>query len=304
MRFGIRNKQTKVVMVLNYELETFGPAYMTYERPVFFVEEMTDVTSGMPVWTTDSAEVAQKVIYECYKGQETVAYPKIEKSWGEEGKAEYEVFVIGMEQKGQNNILALSVARLGKAKLYLQKLSPGKPVTVSAVAKEVGFKASAVLEFIENKPGHFETEAVQVGRTKSLAIKNVYDLVRDNPKTQEYLDFKIKINQKSITISYYDNYGFVSGYYIQPSKDKLEIQYMNTPEKVSEISKALSLKQASYTIGGFGDSSTYQPKDAYEISYSQLKQLMDEGWTVIGEFLEKPDSKNMNSDNTYKLNKK
>lgn len=176
-------------------------------------------------------------------------------------------------------------------KLY-KKVYALNAAPISSLAKELGLKPIKLLEFIEQNKKHFITKDKKVSKTKTEhCIVNVFEDISDNPEnTEEYLNKKQKLNERTICLSYYNNYGSISGYYIQPSKGEVESKYLNTKEKILNLAKKFNLKQAQYYIGGFGDSSLIKPNDGYEISYSQLSQLINEDWTIIGEFKELKDS--------------
>lgn len=172
-------------------------------------------------------------------------------------------------------------------KVYSMNFSP-----ISALAKESGFKPIKLLEFIEENKNHFITKDKQLSKTKAEhCIIAVFEDPSDNPEnTIDYLTKKRKFNDKTIKLSYYNNYGQITGYYIEPSKNDLESKYLNTKDKISNLTKKFDLKPAQYYIGGFGDSSLIKPDDSYEISHSQLLELVNDGWKVIGEFKEIKDS--------------
>lgn len=106
---------------------------------------------------------------------------------------------------------------------------------------------------------------------------------KDNPETEEWLQYQKEINQKTLFVKEYDNYGYISGYYLPIDSPEEKIgQYRNTKEKIELIAKSLKLKPASYMIGGLGDSGTINPW-GFEISIDQINKLKLKGY-IFNEF--------------------
>lgn len=183
----------------------------------------------------------------------------------------------------------------------LAKLTGRKTVSLKDLASELGIKVTALMDFIEQNPKLYTTTLVTKGKSNVLSLRGCYLNPEENPENPEFVEaMKIK-NEKTIQISYYDNYGYISGYYIEPSTDELEAKYLNTLEKIARLKNLFKLPQASYVIGGYGDSSMHTVDGGVEIKADQLQKLIKEGWTVIGEFL--PDPTKLSKPHPYKVNK-
>lgn len=166
----------------------------------------------------------------------------------------------------------------------LQKFNCQKSISLKDLSSELGIKLTALMDIIEAHPRNFQTAQLTIKKKMVLCMSACYPNLADNPENPEYVAKRKTTHAKVIRINYYDNYGSISGYYIEPSKDKLEIQFLNSPEKIESLRQRFALKPASYYIGGYGDSSLIKPEGACEINPSQLNQLVSEGWTVIGEY--------------------
>lgn len=60
--FVIVNVRTQKPLRLSYDMETFGQAYMTYERPSFSVEDEDAYNSETVVFTASSRQNAEAVL--------------------------------------------------------------------------------------------------------------------------------------------------------------------------------------------------------------------------------------------------
>lgn len=180
---------------------------------------------------------------------------------------------------------SLFLCRLHDSLHLLRKINNQDP-TIQELAKEEKLRATKLMQFFESNRW-----SVKMGsrkpRTKNGTVKptimQIYTQKKDNPSTDEYHEHNLEKFKNTIQLSYYDNYGSVSGYYIKHREDDL---YINTLSKVEKLRDELSLKAASYTIGGLGDCTTHKPENSYEISVKQLNVLLSQGWSIKGEFKE------------------
>lgn len=145
-------------------------------------------------------------------------------------------------------------------------------ISVIEVAKEYGVKKTSLIEYIEANPKLFD---LVTEKKSALLIRTVYLDASDNPKTDEWLQKQIITRAKYFEIKEYDNYGYISGYYIQID----DTLWLNTKQKVMEIVDRFHLKPAMYVFGGYGDCSTVKPKDGFEINLAQIETLKSEGYT-------------------------
>lgn len=167
----------------------------------------------------------------------------------------------------------------------LKKMDKSSYIFVKDFVKEIKMKKTDFLIFTEDNEKYFNMVYITKRRKNApdlinLAIKEIYIDPKDNPVTEEFLEFNKEKYKKTIELSYYDNYGHIGGAYIAPSKNT-EGKYLNTLKKITNLQKKYKLKEASYWIGGFGDSSLIKPDDGYEITFEILEEILKDGWEVI-----------------------
>jgi hypothetical protein len=196
--------------------------------------------------------------------------------------------------------LQLTIENVIRAYQLMTQIHCSKYIAVKDLASELSVKNVVLLSFMLDNAEHFATTPGKKGKTPTLVLTAAYLLATDNPNSPSYLPQRIKENKKTVKLSYYNNYGHISGYYLEPSKD-LAAQYLNTIEKINYLVELLSLKPAQYFIGGMGDCATINPPGSFEISASQLNQV-EEGWTVVGEFLSEDLNKSNKIHDPKKIN--
>ena len=154
-------------------------------------------------------------------------------------------------------------------------------ISVVDLAKEMSVKFTDLMLFINENNLLFDTCIKKYKGKDLLCILQVFQNESENPKTKLWLENKISNMAKYLFVKEYDNYGQISGYYIQPDESgehKYEL-WRNTEKKINDIQKRFGLKEASYGIGGFGDYSVKKKKNGFEISLNQINELKGEGWT-------------------------
>jgi len=167
----------------------------------------------------------------------------------------------------------------------LKKIYGYWEIKLIELAKELKVSKTDLMQFVLDHPKLFKGREVTGKNYKALGyhIEQVYLEAKDNPETEEWLQYQKEINQKTLFVKEYDNYGYISGYYLPIDSPEEKIgQYRNTKEKIESIAKALRLKPASYMIGGFGDSSKITPW-GFEISIDQINKLKLKGY-IFNEF--------------------
>jgi len=146
--------------------------------------------------------------------------------------------------------------------------------------KEKKVRVPAYMMFNSKIPAHYETEKSPLG----LFVSQVYMNSNQNYRTQEWLDETIKSNEKYLEVKEYDNYGYISGYYIQADLQHESDIYRkhlwrNTEDKINKIKEGLKLEtEAGYSYGGLGDSGYCKP-GGWEITPEQIEHLKKLGWT-------------------------
>lgn len=155
-----------------------------------------------------------------------------------------------------------------------------KYVSVEKLAKELSVKTSVLMLFINQNFKLFETAIHKYENKEVLCVLSVFMNEAENPKTKLWLENKIAEMSKYLFVEEYDNYGYISGYFIKPDSGGSMRQelWRNTEEKINSIKTRFDLKEAQYTIGGFGDHSLCRP-GGFEITLDQINELKKEGWT-------------------------
>ena len=108
---------------------------------------------------------------------------------------------------------------------------------ISEVAKEMGMKKTAVMQFIDDNPKLFKLIEVKKGdKVQGLGIKVVYESPEQNPETEEWLEKQKALWEKKIHISsqYYYNQLEFHHITVDSSEGKKNL-YRNTPEKIQEL---------------------------------------------------------------------
>lgn len=168
----------------------------------------------------------------------------------------------------------------------LQKVDCANHALIADVAKEMGIKKTALMQFIEDNPKNFSvqeiinTSAKGVKKTLGLGIRKVYLTAYQNPETEEWLakqkaDWEKKLHVGEQT--YYGQHEFwcFPEEYEQDSR-KYHL-WRNTPEKFRELVEKGILKKTTQWYGGLGDS--YQ-RDVYLCNEEILQKLAAIGWTT------------------------
>ena len=166
----------------------------------------------------------------------------------------------------------------------LQTITGKQHVHVATLAKECKVKQTDLMLFIENNPKLFSGAQYELKRKPiGFHLTAVYESPEENPTTQEWVDKQRNEKSKYVYVKEYDNYGRISGYYIQVDKegdDRLRsFLWRNTADKLNVIVSRFNLPAASYVICEFGDSSTIAPTQSWEISIDQIDTLKSEGYT-------------------------
>lgn len=154
---------------------------------------------------------------------------------------------------------------------------------ISEVAKEMGVKKTAVMQFINDNPKLFKVVPYIGGITSNakaknlgLVIKAVYDSAEENPETEEWLEAKKKAWENKIHVGEQTYYG-VHEYWLIPEDDGKEAKYRNTPEKIKFLEEKGIIKK---TTGGYGGLSDYYRTVYYPYGDEVQKALEGIGWTT------------------------
>lgn len=151
---------------------------------------------------------------------------------------------------------------------------------VSEIAKEMGVKKTALMQFIEDNPKLFRLgEAFKYTKTSlGLSVITAYLTAEDNPDTEEWMEKMRKAWDKKIHVGEQTYYGYHEYFCIpEDNADSKEGKYRNTPEKIKFLVEKGIIKKVSGGYGGFSD---YYRTEYYPYTDEVQKALEDIGWTT------------------------
>lgn len=176
-------------------------------------------------------------------------------------------------------------------------------ILIADLAKELKERITEVMSFVMDNPKLFVTKEVWTYKSKSytdpycgkvtrtikdklkgLGISNVYLSPEDNPFIEEGALKKQIDFEKTIWISYWDNYGTREGMYVNvdnlDENDKFRKHlWRNTVEKINNLKEIGILYKTQFFIGGWGDCTTHNIETA--INSDGINKLKELGWKVI-----------------------
>ena len=188
--------------------------------------------------------------------------------------------------------------------------------TIDATAKMLSVRKFDVMTYIEENPllvrctEHTDYKVVSVplrnpfngktvGRTTEMRVAKRYGLcideafchVEDNPWNPEWLERQIRLNEKTVYATAFDNYGEIQGHYLSedlPSDKLFEDNrknvwlWRNTRAKL-EAARALgATRETTFWFGGAFDA-TRRVKP-FAIDSEGVCLLENNGWTVVGKW--------------------
>lgn len=196
----------------------------------------------------------------------------------------------------------MNIAEIKRRFDLLKTANASNYCLVSELAKELRASKTDLMQFILDNPKLFHTEDVYSYKKKTytttiwgnkfketrtikdkvlgLGIKEVYINPEDNFRTDEWLQKQIVEKAKYISISAFDNYGRIEGYFIEIDNGESECRYSewrNTEAKVKELQSLGIVHKDTFYFGGYGDCSEYHTD--YVISLDGLEKLKADGWT-------------------------
>lgn len=196
----------------------------------------------------------------------------------------------------------MNIAEIKRRFDLLKTANASNYCLVSELAKELRASKTDLMQFILDNPKLFHTEDVYSYKKKTytttiwgnkfketrtikdkvlgLGIKEVYINPEDNFRTDEWLQKQIVEKAKYISISAFDNYGSIEGYFIEIDNGESECRYSewrNTEAKVKELQSLGIVHKDTFYFGGYGDCSEYHTD--YAISLDGLEKLKADGWT-------------------------
>ena len=177
----------------------------------------------------------------------------------------------------------MEISEIKRIAELLQKANCERIALISEVAKEMGVKKTALMQFIEDNPKLFKL-GEKTKRTKNtqttlgLGIITAYLSAEENPDTEEWMEKKKKEWDKKIHVGEQTYYG-CHEYWLIPEDDvtSKEGKYRNTPEKIKFLEENGVIKKVSGGYGGFSD---YYRTEYYPYSEEVQKALEAIGWTT------------------------
>ena len=180
----------------------------------------------------------------------------------------------------------MEISEINRIVNLLQKVDCTWYALIADVAREMGIKKTALMQFIDDNPKNFSiqeitiTSAKGVKKTLGLGIQKVYLTAEQNPETEEWLA-KQKANwEKKLHVYEQTYYGQHEFWCFPEEYDQDSRRYhlwRNTPEKFKELEEMGILKKTTQWYGGLGDS--YQ-RDVYLCNDDILQKLADAGWAT------------------------
>ena len=177
----------------------------------------------------------------------------------------------------------MEISEIKRIAELLQKVNCERIALISEVAKEMGVKKTALMQFIEDNPKLFKL-GEKMKRTKNtqttlgLGIMTAYLSADENPDTEEWMEKKKKEWDKKIHVGEQTYYG-CHEYWLIPEDDvtSKEGKYRNTREKIKFLVEKEIIKKVSGGYGGFGD---FHHAEYYPYSEEVQKALEAIGWTT------------------------
>ena len=154
---------------------------------------------------------------------------------------------------------------------------------ISEVAKEMGMKKTAVMQFVDDNPKLFKLVEVKKGdKVQGLGIRVVYETPEQNPVTEEWLTIKKAEWATKIKVFEMTYYGCHEFYYLAVDDSKYnslrEHLWRNTPEKIQTLLDAGVICEKSTCYGGLGDCSNWEGLLLTKEAESAIKEL---GWELV-----------------------
>ena len=180
----------------------------------------------------------------------------------------------------------MEISEINRIVNLLQKVDCTWYALIADVAREMGIKKTALMQFIDDNPKNFRiqeitiTSAKGVKKTLGLGIQKVYLTAEQNPETEEWLakqkaDWEKKLHVYEQT--YYGQHEFWCFPEEYEQDSRRYHLWRNTPEKFQELVDKGILKKTTQWYGGLGDS--YQ-RDVYLCNDDILQKLADAGWAT------------------------
>lgn len=175
----------------------------------------------------------------------------------------------------------MEISEIKRIVELIKKVNCENLALISEVAKEMGVRKTALMQFIEDNPKLFKIDTYYTytkrdRKVKGLAIFKVYLTPEENPDTEEWMEKMRKAWENKIHVGEQTYYGYHE-YFCIPEDGEKEGQYRNTPEKIKFLEEKGIIKKVS---GGYGGLSDYYRTEYYPYSEEVQKALEGIGWTT------------------------
>lgn len=180
----------------------------------------------------------------------------------------------------------MEISEINRIVNLLQKVDCTWYALIADVAREMGIKKTALMQFIDDNPKNFSIQEITitsvkgVKKTLGLGIRKVYLTAEQNPETEEWLAKQKADWEKKLHVYEQTYYGQHEFWCFPEEYDQDSRRYhlwRNTPEKFQELVDKGILKKTTQWYGGLGDS--YQ-RDVYLCNDDILQKLADAGWAT------------------------
>ena len=176
----------------------------------------------------------------------------------------------------------MEITEINRIVNLLQKVDCTWRALIADVAREMGIKKTALMQFIEDNPKNFNiqevtvTSAKGVKKTLGLGIRKVYLTAEENPDTEEWLEKQKALWEKKVHISSQYYYGQLEFHHITvDNSDGKKNLYRNTPEKIQQLEEAGLITKSDCWYGGLSDSYKIE---TYRVNSEVIKAIEDAGW--------------------------
>ena len=177
----------------------------------------------------------------------------------------------------------MEISEIKRIVELVKKVNCERIALVSEVAKEMGVRKTALMQFIEDNPKLFKL-GEKVRRTRNtqttlgLGIMTAYLSADENPDTEEWMGRMRKAWENKIHVGEQTYYGYHEYWCIpEEDADSKEGKYRNTPEKIKFLEEKGIIMKVSGGYGGFGD---FHHTEYYPYSDEVQKALEAIGWTT------------------------
>lgn len=165
----------------------------------------------------------------------------------------------------------------------LKKVNCQDFALVSEIAKEMGVKKTALMQYIVDNPKLFSLVEVKdgKGRAKGLGVFKCYLTAVENPATDEWLERQKGLYKKTLEVSEMNYYGIREFLYLDITPNdswKRAELWLNTPEKIQGLVDSGILKKTRRVYGGISDCYDWE---GYELTKAVREALENDGWTLV-----------------------